>query len=494
MDIELILRLTFAGTAIFIGLILGVALLTSKKTNRYVNLLLLIIILFFIGQALDSFLMYTNLYKIAPHFVLAVTPLGFLIGAVYYFYIRIILEPSFKFRWYDSIHLILSITMYYKMQWFFKQPSLKKIETLKYMWFDNPNAPKIYSFISWSKDEFLTIFYLIASIQLINLALNSLQSKSSNTDIEYLNWLKKSTYIFMGLSILEITRALVVILYKFDAGKSEIISSGLLLTYFIYLIFQIIQNPNRSFYKLTNEATITNKAHFNFNLKLNLFIKNITRMFFKSKTYNPIIVMVLTGFILISCIYFYFFDSRIFKQSNWYYFITILSLYTFLFQFTIIDNHSIYPNLKSINTQPSEQKTNINPNLTTEVSINDTLFIKSLKEFMIKEQPYLNPNLKSHELANLLETTPHYLSKIINQELGLNFYSFVNSYRINEFKKKVLQEAHKNFTLTSIAKDVGFNSKSSFNRIFKATAGITPSAYIKVQKKKSTLSNTITKV
>ena len=485
----MILRLVFAGAAIFIGLLLGIAILTSKKTNKQVNLLLLVLIVYFIGLTMDSFLMYTGLYNRTPHFVLAVAPFGFLIGAVYYFYIRIVLEPSFKFRWYDGIHLILMIRFCYYMRWLYLKSSIEKVETLKFLWFDNPNKPTLFQFIEWSQDEFLTVFYLIATIRLINLALKTLKSKSSNTDIEYLSWLKKSTYIFLVLMLLGILRIFLVIQYDLRTVNSEILSSIMLLMFAIYLIFQMIQNPDRAFYKLNAEVTITNKENFNFSVRLDLFLKNIARLFTKKKDFNRNILLFITGIILIGCIYFYFFNPIIFKQSNWYYFITVMLLFFMTYQFTIIDNHIIYQDFKTVNRDFVTLESTTKNNLNSEISKNNTSFILSLKEIMKNERPHLNPNLKSHDIANLLDTTAHDLSKKINQELGQNFYSFINSYRIEEFKKRVLQEENKNFTLTSIATDAGFNSKSSFNRIFKAVVGTTPSEYIKTKKKVSTFKN-----
>ena len=161
MEIEMILRLVFAGAAIFIGLILGIAILTLKKTNKQVNLLLLVIVVYFIGLTLDSFLMYTGLYNIAPHFVLAAIPLGFLIGAVYYFYIRIVLEPSFKFRWYDGIHLILMINVCYNMRWLYLKSSIEKVETLKFLWFDNPKKPTLLHFIQFLDSHIGLLIHVI---------------------------------------------------------------------------------------------------------------------------------------------------------------------------------------------------------------------------------------------------------------------------------------------------------------------------------------------
>lgn len=111
--------------------------------------------------------------------------------------------------------------------------------------------------------------------------------------------------------------------------------------------------------------------------------------------------------------------------------------------------------------------------------IQDQDFAKKLHLFMENENPYLNSELKTHELATMLDVTPHYLSKIINQEFKVNFYNFINKYRVEEFKKRAIQKENKNLTLTAIAQEVGFNSKSSFNRIFKTVTSTTPSEFIK---------------
>jgi len=486
MEIELILRLFLAGAAIFIGLVLGIALLTSKKTNKYGNLFLLILIFFFIGQALDSFLMFTGLYKYVPHLVLAVYPIAFLIGPTYYFYIRIVLEPKFKFKWYDVIHLAFILNKSFYMIPFYIKPSIKKIELLKYIWFDNETKPNFYHFIRWSETDFLTIFYLIAVVLLINAALKSLKSKSSNTDIEYLVWLRKVTYIFIALSLLEIMRIFIVITYNLNEGKSEILSSVILLVFIIYLVFQMIRNPNRTFYKLNFDNFNSDKKRNNsFKFRISIFLNNLSSVFKKTKFHNNYLIIIVTTIIIIGSVYFYFFNYTFLKQKSWFYLITILSLFFMIFQFTIIDNHILYKNKVVVNNKFTILESTKKNQLVIHNS-NDLNFLLSLKKMMIKERPYLNPDLKSHELANLLNVTPHYLSKIINQELGLNFYNFINNYRIEEFKERVLQDENKNFTLTGIAKDVGFNSKSSFNRVFKATVGLTPTEYLKTQKEVST--------
>lgn len=102
-----------------------------------------------------------------------------------------------------------------------------------------------------------------------------------------------------------------------------------------------------------------------------------------------------------------------------------------------------------------------------------------LKVYMEKEKPYLNAELTLKELSESIDTYPHYLSQILNTIFQQNFYDFVNSYRIEEVKKQLLDEKNKHLTILAIAYDCGFNSKSSFNRVFKQRTGVTPSAFVK---------------
>jgi len=70
--------------------------------------------------------------------------------------------------------------------------------------------------------------------------------------------------------------------------------------------------------------------------------------------------------------------------------------------------------------------------------------------------------------------TPHILSQVINEQLSSNFNDFINSYRVEEAKKMLMNPEMKNFTIASIAYDSGFNTLSAFNVAFKKFTGITP--------------------
>jgi len=106
-------------------------------------------------------------------------------------------------------------------------------------------------------------------------------------------------------------------------------------------------------------------------------------------------------------------------------------------------------------------------------------YIDKITHIMITEKPYLDADLTLPALATMLQIPSHQLSRVINDKLGLNFFDFVNKYRVEEVKAKIKDPKFDNLSLLGIAFDCGFNTKSAFNRVFKKMTGLTPSEYKK---------------
>lgn len=104
---------------------------------------------------------------------------------------------------------------------------------------------------------------------------------------------------------------------------------------------------------------------------------------------------------------------------------------------------------------------------------------KMLEQTMEQRQLFLNQNLSLNDLTNELNLPAHQLSKIIHHDFGMNFFEFVNRYRVNYFKKIVNLPQYQHYTILAIAFECGFNSKASFNRIFKEYTGLTPGEFRK---------------
>ncbi len=102
-----------------------------------------------------------------------------------------------------------------------------------------------------------------------------------------------------------------------------------------------------------------------------------------------------------------------------------------------------------------------------------------LNGLIIKEKIHLNPTLTLTQLSSLLDTSPNDLSWLLNNVFKSSFYDYINQLRVEEFLKKINNKEHKKQTLLALSMDVGFNSKSTFNKAFKNIVKDTPSNYIK---------------
>jgi len=104
-------------------------------------------------------------------------------------------------------------------------------------------------------------------------------------------------------------------------------------------------------------------------------------------------------------------------------------------------------------------------------------YLNKLLQLMESEQPFTDGDLTIQRLAEMLSIPAPHLSQTINERLGKSFPDFINSYRVEKAKKKLLDPAFKHLSILGIAEEVGFNSKSSFNAVFKKHTGMTPSEF-----------------
>lgn len=106
-------------------------------------------------------------------------------------------------------------------------------------------------------------------------------------------------------------------------------------------------------------------------------------------------------------------------------------------------------------------------------------YARKLERFMEAERPFLDPLLSLADLAKKVLIPPHYLSQVLNAHFGMNFFDFINSYRIRESRKLLADPGNGRRTILDVLLESGFNSKSVFNTAFKKHAGMTPSQYKK---------------
>ena len=103
----------------------------------------------------------------------------------------------------------------------------------------------------------------------------------------------------------------------------------------------------------------------------------------------------------------------------------------------------------------------------------ESLLSRNLKDLMEREKLYLNEKLSGNEMAETLGISRHQLSEVLNNELETNFYNFINHYRVEACKQKMANPKFGHYTLLAVALECGFNSKTTFNTVFKKETGMT---------------------
>jgi len=103
--------------------------------------------------------------------------------------------------------------------------------------------------------------------------------------------------------------------------------------------------------------------------------------------------------------------------------------------------------------------------------------IQTILLYMKDSKPFLEPELTLDDLASQLSIKSKFLSQVINEQLQQNFFDFINRYRIEEAARLLTNPKDKKITILEVLYKVGFNSKSSFNTLFKKYTGLTPTEF-----------------
>ena len=104
------------------------------------------------------------------------------------------------------------------------------------------------------------------------------------------------------------------------------------------------------------------------------------------------------------------------------------------------------------------------------------LFAEALETLFTEQRIWLNPRLTIHDVAQALGTNRTYLSDYLNRSLGTTFYEYVNTYRIRAVAEQLASPTC-TLTIEAVAESCGFNSVSTFRRVFIRHYGYTPNQY-----------------
>lgn len=104
-----------------------------------------------------------------------------------------------------------------------------------------------------------------------------------------------------------------------------------------------------------------------------------------------------------------------------------------------------------------------------------------LKKIMVlKNEKYFLDNMASLSgLAKSLGESSHHVSQVINEKLQKTFYEWLAWCRVEEAKQLLQKDTGAKLTIEDLADTVGYNSKSTFNKVFKQITSQTPSEYRK---------------
>jgi len=105
------------------------------------------------------------------------------------------------------------------------------------------------------------------------------------------------------------------------------------------------------------------------------------------------------------------------------------------------------------------------------------LILQQIQRLMEDEKDFKNPLVSLPLISKKLNTPVHHISQVINEKLGKSFFEMIAFYRIEEAKRLLQDHSRGQLTVEDVADEVGYNSKSAFNRSFKNLTGMTPSAF-----------------
>jgi AraC-like DNA-binding protein len=103
--------------------------------------------------------------------------------------------------------------------------------------------------------------------------------------------------------------------------------------------------------------------------------------------------------------------------------------------------------------------------------------VVKITRLMEQDKLYQETQLTLQNLADKLLLPSYQVSQAINDGLNKTFYDLINSYRVEEAKRLLLDERNRNYTILSVGFEAGFNSKTTFNTVFKKFTGFTPTEF-----------------
>lgn len=272
----------------------------------------------------------------------------------------------------------------------------------------------------------------------------------------------KHTIVYFVLTLI------VIVLIVIDVQNGEIseeIEFKLSLLFYATLYIQMFYYLIVSYRGLKKHKEIFYENYSNTNTKRYSYLRNL--IIWVGLLFILSFINIITKFIL---------DLEIFSFISY----LVISAVLFLFCWLIYNGlNSPELFIDAVNTQPPIKKLVKNSDPKFEVIGDEDIKnqLKTIKNYMINEEPFLDASLTLHTLSQETNIASRELSILINHHLKKHFFDFVNEYRIEKAMELLTDPERKEYTVLEILYEVGFNSKSSFNTAFKKYTGLTPTEY-----------------
>ena len=267
------------------------------------------------------------------------------------------------------------------------------------------------------------------------------------------------------------------------------------LCYFVFLVFYLFsQEPSDLFFAISSVGVLVHAGIYT--AKSYWLIQSFKK---KVKEIQLYIRYLQTIILLITVCLLVFLGSLIFKfvtntsyQAEFINYdptLTVLALCNCALGYFLISNSPIFKHLSAPNEEvPSSQvmlkQASSNKKQITKKELK--VWKRQLIQLMNKEQPYLQSKLSLEDLATLMHSDKPTLTRVIHEGFQMNFYDFVNSYRIEHFIVLTQNNEYQHYTMLGLAYESGFHAKSTFHKAFKKIKNTTPGAYqMALSKKRS---------
>ena len=351
------------------SILTGIALLNLKSGNQRSNRILGLFLIFLSFTVFDFVMYDTRLFLILPHLYGLANPVIFLLGPLFYFYARSLIDPGFSWRKKYLWHFLPFVLFFFlSLPEYFQSSDLKLQKYLAEI--NRTEIPPLF-FIIYAVINGYLFLYFLAVFRLLWDARKTAAIKEEAVDSFQIKWLTYLVIAFLGIQILS------TIFDFFSMGKGNWTVTPFFVAVLIYSI---------SFMGIRQSAL------------------------FAGMQFKPIL--------------------RKYEKS-------------------------------ALTEQQADE------------------ILQKLQQLMEQEKIYKDNTLSLPRLARRLTVSPHQLSQVLNQNLGRNFFKFISQQRIEEAKKMLLDPHYQPFNVLEIALEVGFNSVSTFNSLFKKQTGLTPSEFRK---------------